>query len=77
MALHISQENLPSRRVGQKVGFKPFLEMVYMSGGTKCSILWIKINPRVERLARQFGRRQNDVMNSPACFQGMGHCLQS
>ena len=77
MALHISQENLPSRRVAEKAGFKPVLKMAYMSGGTKCSILYIKINPRVERLARQYGRRPIDVMNSPACFQGMGHYLLS
>lgn len=77
MALHISQENLPSRRVAEKAGFKPVLKMAYMSGGTKCSILYIKINPRVERLARQYGRRPIDVMNNPACFQGMGHYLLS
>jgi hypothetical protein len=77
MALHISQENLPSRRVAEKAGFKPVLKMAYMSGGTKCSILYIKINPRVERLARQYGRRPIDVMNSPACFEGMGHYLLS
>ena len=77
MALHISQENLPSRRVAEKAGFKPALKMAYMSGGAKCSILYIKINPRVERLARQYGRRPIDVMNNPACFQGMGYYLLS
>jgi len=77
MALHISQENLASRRVAEKAGFKPVLKMAYMSGGTKCSVIYIKINPRVERLARQYGRRPIDVMNSPACFQGMGHYLLS
>jgi RimJ/RimL family protein N-acetyltransferase len=33
MALHISQENLPSRRVAEKAAFKPVLKMAYMSGG--------------------------------------------
>ena len=77
MALHISQRNLPSRRVAEKAGFKPVLKRTYVSGGTECSILYIKINPKVERLARQYGRRPIDVMNSPACFQGMGHYLLS
>ena len=77
MALHISQKNMPSRRVAEKAGFKPVLKRTYVSGGTECSILYIKINPKVERLARQYGRRPIDVMNSPACFQGMGHYLLS
>lgn len=77
MALHISQRNMPSRRVAEKAGFKPVLKRSYVSGGTECSILYIKINPKVERLARQYGRRPIDVMNSPACFQGMGHYLLS
>ena len=77
MALHISQKNGPSRRVAEKAGFKPVLKRSYVSGGTECSIIYIKINPKVERLARQYGRRPIDVMNSPACFQGMGHYLLS
>jgi len=77
MALHISQKNGPSRRVAEKAGFKPVLKRSYVSGGTECSIIYIKINPRVERLARQYGRRPIDVMNSPACFEGMGHYLLS
>ncbi|MSX44350.1 MAG: hypothetical protein F2775_00685 [Actinobacteria bacterium] len=77
MALHISQKNKASRRVAEKAGFKPVLKMAYVTGGTECSILYIKINPRIERLARQYGRRPIDVMNSPAGFQGMGHYLLS
>jgi RimJ/RimL family protein N-acetyltransferase len=77
IALHISQRNMPSRRVAEKAGFKPVLKRTYVSGGAECSILYIKINPKVERLARQYGRRPIDVMNSPACFQGMGHYLLS
>ena len=77
MALHISQKNKASRRVAEKAGFRPVLKMAYVTGGTECSILYIKINPRIERLARQYGRRPIDVMNSPAGFQGMGHYLLS
>jgi len=77
MALHISQKNKASRRVAEKAGFRPVLKMAYVTGGTECSILYIKINPRIERLARQYGRRPIDVMNSPAGFQGLGHYLLS
>ncbi|GDX24708.1 hypothetical protein LBMAG10_13730 [Actinomycetes bacterium] len=77
IALSINQKNKPSRRVAEKAGFRPVLKMAYASGGTECSVLYIKINPRIERLARQYGRRPIDVMNSPAGFQGMGHYLVS
>jgi RimJ/RimL family protein N-acetyltransferase len=77
IALSINQKNIPSRRVAEKAGFRPVLKMAYVSGGTECSALYIKINPRIERLARQYGRRPIDVMNSPAGFQGMGHYLVS
>jgi RimJ/RimL family protein N-acetyltransferase len=77
MALQISQKNGASRRVAEKAGFKPVLKMAYVFGGSEYSILYLKINPKVERLARQYGRRAIDVMNSPACFQGMGHYLLS
>lgn len=77
MALHISQRNLPSRRAAEKAGFNPVLKMAYRTGGDECSIIYIKINPRIVRLARQYGRRPIDVMNSPAGFEGMGHYLLS
>lgn len=77
MALHISQTNLPSRRVAEKAGFKPVLKMAYVTGGDECSILYIKMNPKIEKLARQYGRRAIDVMNNPASFPGMSHYLLS
>lgn len=77
MALNINQRNTPSRRVAEKAGFNPVLKSAYVSGSKECSILYIKINPEVERLARQYGRRPIDVMNSPVCFQGMGRYLLS
>lgn len=54
--IHISQKNKAARRVFEKAGFKPFLNMAYVSGGTECSVLYIKINPKVESLARRYGR---------------------
>ena len=44
--LSINQKNKPSRRVAEKAGFRPVLRMAYVSGGTECSVLYIKINPR-------------------------------
>lgn len=77
IALHISQENKASRRVAEKAGFKPVLKLAYKVGASECSIIYIKINPRIEILARQYGRRPIDVMNSPAGMAGMGHYLNS
>lgn len=77
MALHISQKNKASRRVAEKAGFKPVLKLAYRAGASECSIIYIKINPRIERLARQYGRRAIDVMNSPAGMSGFGHYLNS
>ena len=51
--------------------------MAYVFGGTDCSVKYIKINPRTEKSARQYGRRRIDVMNSPAGFQDMRHYLLS
>ena len=77
MTLHISQKNMASRRVAEKAGFKPVLKLAYNYGNPECSILYIKINPRIERLARQYGRRAIDVMNNPAGMTGMNHYLMS
>ena len=77
VALHINQENSPSRRVAEKAGFKPVLKKAYITGGDECSILYLKINPKVEKLSRQFGRRSIDVMNNPASLPGMAHFLNS
>jgi hypothetical protein len=77
MALHISQKNKASRRVAEKAGFSPVLKMAYVTGGTECFNLYIEINPRIERLVRQYGRSATDVMNTPTGFQGMGHYLLS
>jgi len=77
ITLHINQKNKPSRRVAEKAGFRPVLKMAYMTGGSEYAIMYIKINPKVEKLARQYGRRSIDVMNNPATFTGMGHYLLS
>ncbi len=77
MALHINQKNKASRRVAEKAGFKPVLKMAYNIGSPECSVLYIKVSPRIVKLARQYGRRPLDVMNTPAGMSGMGHYLLS
>ena len=77
IALQINQKNKASRRVAEKAGLKPVLKIAYRVGAPECSIIYIKINPRIERLARNYGRRSIDVMNSPAGMSGFGHYLNS
>jgi hypothetical protein len=77
VSLHIDQRNRPSRRAAEKAGFIPVLKIPASHGSDKCFILYLKINPKIQRLARQFGRRAIDVMNSPAGMPGMAHYLHS
>jgi RimJ/RimL family protein N-acetyltransferase len=77
MSLHIDQKNVPSRKVAEKSGFIPVLKFAHEIGKNEFSIIYIKISPRIHKLARQFGRRAIDVMNSPAGMQGMAHYLLS
>ena len=75
--LAISEKNLPSRKVAEKVGFKPVLKIPYDDSGPESMILYLKISPRVLKLARQYGRRPIDVMACPASSMGMTHFLGS
>jgi len=77
MSLHIDQKNVPSRKVAEKSGFVPVIKFAHEIGKDECSIIYIKVSPRVHRLARQYGRRAIDVMNSPAVKPGMSHYLLS
>jgi RimJ/RimL family protein N-acetyltransferase len=65
--LRISEKNLASRTVAEKVGFKPVLRVPYSAeGDSGCWIMYLKVSPRVKKLARQFGRREIDLINCPA-----------
>ena len=77
MLLHIDERNLPSRRVAEKKGFAPMLKFPESLGSDSSMILYIKINPKIQKLARQYGRRPVDVMNSPCGLPGMGYFLSS
>jgi hypothetical protein len=75
--LFINENNQPSRKVAEKVGFLPVLKIKYETSSPNSMILYIHISPRVMRLARQYGRRPLDVIACPATTLGMTHFLSS
>ena len=65
--LRISEKNLASRAVAEKIGFRPMLKIPYSAKrNSDCWILYLKTSPRIKKLARQFGRREIDLINCPA-----------
>lgn len=77
VVLQIDEKNEASRKVAEKVGYKPVLKIPYSIGSKDCSVMYLKINPRIERIARQYGRRAIDIMNCPATVIGANHFLIS
>lgn len=75
--LVINEKNLPSRKVAERVGFSPVLKIPYDSSSSDSMVLYLKLSPRVLRLARQFGRRPLDVMACPASALGLTQYLNS
>ena len=75
--LAISETNLPSRKVAERVGFFPALKIPYDSFSSDSMVLYLKLSPRAIRLARQYGRRPLDVLACPATSKGMTHFLSS
>lgn len=65
--LHIDSSNISSRRVAEKLGFFPVYKTL---GGTvaaeKVFITYIKINRKIELLAKRFNRSSLQIMNCPA-----------
>jgi len=64
--LKIDSENIASRTVAEKAGFTPFLKFKYAAGSEHTYIYYLKINPKVEELAKRYRRRAIDIINSPA-----------
>jgi RimJ/RimL family protein N-acetyltransferase len=65
--LRIKASNKPSRRAAEKVGFIPVLKLgVDVIGGNDPFIVYIKINPEIQKLASLNGYRPIDIMNNPA-----------
>lgn len=75
--LKIDSKNEQSRRIAEKVGFKPYLRLKYESGGESNFIYYIKFNPLIESLGRRYRKRPIDIMNSPASKPPLHHFLRS
>lgn len=73
--LKIDQLNIPSRRVAEKTGFIPVLKAQTPDG--KVFITYLKINPKVSKIARMYGRRPIDIMNNPASHPLLNYLLSS
>lgn len=75
--LKIDSKNLPSRRVAEKVGFKPFMKIKYEPGAEASAVYYLMFNPRIIRLANQYRKRPIDIINSPASKPPHQHFLKS
>jgi len=65
------------RRLAEKAGFKPCFKATYSAGSEATYIYYLKINPMVEALAKRYGRRALDIINSPASAPGLNFYLKS
>lgn len=74
--LHINENNKASRTVAEKAGYFPAIKLASF-GETNSTVVYMKINPRILRLARQYGRRPLDIINCPATLPGLTSYLSS
>jgi RimJ/RimL family protein N-acetyltransferase len=76
--LRISEANMASRRVAEKVGFSPVLKIQNsISTSSDATILYLKINPELERLARMNELRPVDIMNSPSSMRPLRYLIRN
>lgn len=75
--LSINEKNAASRKVAEKLGFTPVLKLPYSDQESDCFILYLKLSPRVMRLAGSYARRPLDLMACPATMNGMTQYLSS
>ena len=75
--LRIDSKNVPSRKLAEKVGFKPFLKLKPDPVHEQIFIYYVKFNPKIEALARRYDRRAIDIFNSPASVAPYHHFLHS
>jgi RimJ/RimL family protein N-acetyltransferase len=76
--LRIKQSNKPSRRAAEKVGFIPVMILgLDILNGKDPYIVYIKINPEIVKLAKQFGYRPIDIMNNPATQSPLRYMLKN
>ena len=74
--LVINQNNMPSRAVAEKIGFKPaYLTKSSSSPNAQTFIVFYKYSPKIEQLSLRYKVDPLDIMNNPATRYGSTHYL--
>lgn len=74
--LHINENNKASRAVAEKVGFFPVVKLAG-SRDAYATVIYLKLNPRINKLARQYNRNPLDLINCPATSTGLQSYIAS
>jgi len=74
--LFINQNNMPSRAVAEKIGFKPaYLTRSSNSSDAQTFIVFYKFSPKIEELSIRYKVNPFDIMNCPATQYGSTYYL--
>jgi RimJ/RimL family protein N-acetyltransferase len=74
--LVINQNNMPSRAVAEKIGFKPaYLTRSSSSPNAQTFIVFYKYSPKIEELSVRYKVNPLDIMNCPATRYGSTYYL--
>ena len=74
--LIINQNNMPSRAVAEKIGFKPaYLTRSSSSPNAQTFIVFYKWSPKIEELSIRYRLNPLDIMNCPATRYGSTYYL--
>lgn len=74
--LIINQNNMPSRAVAEKIGFKPaYLTRSSSSPNAQTFIVFYKYSPKIEELSFRYKMNPLDIMNCPATRYGSTYYL--
>ena len=74
--LVINQNNMPSRAVAEKIGFKPaYLTRSSSSRNAQTFIVFYKWSPKIEELSIRYRLNPLDIMNCPATRYGSTYYL--
>ena len=74
--LFINQNNMPSRAVAEKIGFKPaYLTRSSSSPNAQTFIVFYKWSPKIEELSIRYKMNPLDIMNCPATRYGSTYYL--
>ena len=74
--LVINQNNMPSRAVAEKIGFKPaYLTRSSSSPNAQTFIVFYKYSPKIEELSIRYKVNPLDIMNCPATRYGSTYYL--